>query len=85
MPACKVPSSSESHSLGQLVFLPQGAGQGAAPPHSCSSKEGSEPAHGLVDRTEPCTFKEEQLLPHIPTGQSKYCFQEGWRGATKGA
>ena len=59
--------------------------QGGAQPHSCSTKEGSEPAHGMVDGTEPCTSKEERLLPHIPTGQSKYCFQEGWRVAAEEA
>lgn len=32
-----------------------------------------------------CTSQQERLLPHIPAGQSKHCFQEGWRVTAQGA
>lgn len=65
----KAPSSPGSYSGGQLL------GQGGALPPSCSLQSALSPAS---------TSQQERLLPHIPTGQSKYCFQEGWRVATRG-
>lgn len=52
-------------------LLPQGVPSRMEP---CLILAGSEPAYRMLDgTTEPCTSKEEGLLPNIPKAQSKYC------------
>lgn len=82
MPAHKAPSSSGSSSIQRTAALP-GVELCLLPaPLPRAQSQLTEWSLGL---RLVCTSQQEQLLPHIPAGQSTYSFGEGWRVTAQGA